>query len=363
MPSGIHGPSDSDPHMKVLVIGGTGYIGSHTVEELRRRGHHVSVFARGQTRSRSVENAELIKGDRHNSEDLERLRSHGFEAVIDINAYIREETQAVIKTFDGLISRFVHLSTLSVYQLSSEMPLVESDPIVTDPNASYAYNKAECERALRWAHTKSEFPFVSIRPGVVFGPRDDKSRENYYLKRLIANDAVIIPDTGALPIPSVYVKDLASVLADALAAKDISGSAYHVLQSELVTVDDHISNIARLVGAQADIAHIPSRLLERLGFNLSQFPFYSAGKLIACDTRAARLDLGFTPTPYARALRETIDYFLEYGPEDHLSIEDRFPPVMPRSRERALVERYRSAIDDLEDGLTDQWLTEAMPEL
>jgi len=349
--------------MKVLVIGGTGYIGSHTVEELRRRGHYVSVFARGHTRSRSAEHGELIKGDRHNPADLEQLRSHGFEAVIDINAYTREETQAVIKTFDGLISRFVHLSTLSVYQFASEMPLVESDPIVTDPSASYAYNKAECERALRWAHTKSEFPFVSIRPGVVFGPRDDKSRENYYLKRLIANDPVIVPDTGALPIPSVYVKDLASVMADALAAEGVSGSAYHVVQSELVTVDDHISNIARLVGARASVTHIPARLLERLGFNLSQFPYYSGGKLIACNLRAARRSLGFAPTPYARALRETIDYFLEYGPEDHLSIEDRFPPIMPRSRERNLVERYRSAIGDLEDGLTDQWLTEAMPEI
>ena len=349
--------------MKVLVIGGTGYIGSHTVEELRRRGHYVSAFARGHTRSQSPEKVELIKGDRHNPSDLEQLRSHGFEAVIDINAYTREETLAAIRTFDGLVSRFVHLSTLSVYQLSSEMPLVESDPIVTDPSASYAYNKAECERALRWANTKSGFPFVSIRPGVVFGPRDDKSRENYYLKRLIENDSIIVPDTGALPIPSVYVKDLASVMADALSAPNVSGSAYHVLQSELVTIDNHISNIARLVGAQASVTHIPSRLLERLGFNLSQFPFYSGGKLITCDTRAAQRDLGLTPTPYARALRETVDYFLEYGPEDHPSIEDRYPPVMPRSRERALVERYRLAIRDLEDGLTDQWLTEAMPEL
>lgn len=349
--------------MKVLVIGGTGYIGGHAVESLVRRGHLVSVFARGITRARLPEGVSLIKGDRHNPRDLDRARSADFDAVIDINAYTREETQSVINAFDGAVSRFVHLSTVSVYQLGDRMPLVESDPLVTDPGQHYAYNKAECERALRWAHAKSGFPFVSIRPPVVFGPRDDKSRENYFLKRIAAAGPVIVPDSGAVPVFAVYVKDLAEVMATALLAEGVSGRAFHVAQSEVVSINDHISHIARLQGAEADIAHIPSRLLERLGFNLLQFPYYSGDRLIVCDTSAARLALDFTPTPYLRALGETVEYFIERGPENSKSIEDRFPPVVPRSRERDLVERYRSEVRALEDRLTDRWLNEAMPDL
>ncbi|HWP42793.1 MAG TPA: NAD-dependent epimerase/dehydratase family protein [Blastocatellia bacterium] len=349
--------------MKVLVIGGTGYIGGHAVESLVRRGHQVSVFARGLTRPHLPEGISFIKGDRHNPEDLARARSESFDAVMDINPYTREETQTAINLFDGSISRFVHLSTAAVYQIADRMPLVESDPLVTDPSQNYAYNKAECERALRWAHAKSGFPFVSIRPMAVFGPRDDKSRENYYIKRIAAGDPVIVPDSGAVPIYAVYVKDLAEAMAEALSAERVEGCAFNIAQSEIIALNDHISHIARLLEAEADVAHIPSRLLERLGFNLLQFPYYSGDKILLCDTGAARSALGFVPTPYLRALRETVEYFLERGPEHQKSIDDHFPPGVPRERERELIERYRSEVRALEDRLTDRWLGESMPDI
>lgn len=349
--------------MKVLVIGGTGYIGSHTVEELVRRGHEVSVFARGHTRTRLAEDVALIKGDRHNREDLTRARSLRFDAIIDINAYTREETQTIINLFDGLLSRFVHLSTVSVCRHTSALPFDENDPLVTDPTDTYGYNKAECERALRWAHTKSGFPFVSVRPAVVFGPRDDKSRENYYLKRLVAGDPIIVPDSGAVPIFAIFVKDLAAVLANALTAESAAGNAYQLVQSEIVSVNNHVANIAQIVGVKADVAHIPRRLLERLGFNLQHFPYISGDQLVLLNTGAARRDLNFSPTPYELALRETIEYFLERGPEISKSVEDRHPPVMPRSRERALIDRHRAGVQELEDRLTDEWLNEAMPDM
>ncbi|MFP5265607.1 MAG: NAD-dependent epimerase/dehydratase family protein [Blastocatellia bacterium] len=349
--------------MKVLVIGGTGYIGSHTVEELVRRDHEVSVFARGRTRPLPPGGVAYIEGDRHNTEDVARARALRFDAIIDINAYTREETQTLIQSFDGLLSRFVHLSTISVCQMTSELPFDESDPLVTDPGKSYGYNKAECERALRWAHAKSGFPFVSVRPPAVFGPRDDKSRENYYLKRLVAGDPIIVPGSGATPIFAVFVKDLAAALANALTADGVVGSAYHVAQSTLVTVNSHVSNIARLAGVEPDVTHVPNPLLERLGFNLQHFPYNTGDRVIALDTSAAKRDLNFTPTPYARALRETVEYFLERGPESQKSIDDLFPPLMPRSRERALVDRYRAEVRALEDRLTDEWLNEALPEV
>jgi 2'-hydroxyisoflavone reductase len=346
--------------MKVLVIGGTGYIGSHTVEELVRRGHEVSVFARGHTRTRLTDDVSLIKGDRHNREDLTRARSLRFDAIIDINAYTREETQTIINLFDGLLSRFVHLSSISACRHTSSLPFDENDPLVTDPTESYGYNKAECERALRWAHTKSGFPFVSVRPVAVFGPRDDKSRENYYLKRLVAGDPIIVPDSGAVPMFGIFVKDLSAVLANALTAESAAGNAYQLVQSEIVSINDHIANIAQIVGVKADVTHIPHRLLERLGFNPQHFPYVSDDRLVLLDTGAARRDLNFAPTPYEPALRETIEYFLERGPEISKSIEDRYPPVMPRSRERALVERYGRGVQELEDRLTDEWLNEAI---
>ncbi|MEN3330893.1 MAG: hypothetical protein V7641_258 [Blastocatellia bacterium] len=347
--------------MKVLVIGGTGYIGTHAVEELLRRGHEVAVLARGQTLSRLPADVQFIKGDRHRSEDIAALRTRRFDAVVDINAYTREETQTIINAFDGRIARFVHLSSLSVCQHVPSQPYDESSPLVTDPSFTYGYNKAECERALRWAHARNGFPFVSLRPPAIFGPHDDKSRENYFLKRLIAGDPIIVAGSGSTPIFAVYVKDLAATLANALTTEGVEGSAYPLAQAELVSINDHIAGLAGLAGVEAEIEHIPARLLERLGFNLQHFPYYSEDAIITVESSTTRKDLAFKPTPYLRALRETVAYFLERGPERCPSIEDRFPPVMPRARERVLVERYRAVVRDLEDRLTDEWLNEAMP--
>ncbi len=342
--------------MRVLVIGGTGYIGSHTVEELVRRGYEVTVFARGLTPTALPDEITFITGDRHKSEDLEHARAQGFDAIIDINAYTREETQTVIKIFDGEIKRFVHLSTVAVYHLAAPMPLKEDAPLVTDPLLHYAYNKAECERALRWAYTKNQFPYVAIRPPVVFGPRDDKSRECFYLKRLFAGDPIIVPDTGANPIFAIYVKDLATILVNALQSDQATGCAYHLAQSEFVTLDQHIAAIAQIAGATADVEYLPVHLLDRFGFVVNNFPFYLGGQPILLDTHAAQRDLKFKPTPYRQALRDTIAYFLGVGVDAHNTIEDLRPLGVSRMQERALVTSYRVARQRFEDALIDDWL-------
>src|SRR5205085_63438 len=174
---------------------------------------------------------QVIHGDRHQPSDVEALRAHRFDALIDINAYTREETQTLINAFDGRISRFVHLSSLSACQYVPTQPYNDSNPLVTDPSVAYGYNKAECERALRWAHARNGFPFVSVRPPAVVGPRDHQSRENYFLKRLVAGDPIIVAGSGATPIWAVYVKDLAAVLANALTATGVEGTAYSVAQA------------------------------------------------------------------------------------------------------------------------------------
>lgn len=341
--------------MKTLVIGGTGYIGGHIAERLRGRGFDVTVFARGRTEASPHPAITVVNGDRHEPDELRRLARMGFDAVVDVCAYKREETQAAVDAFDGHVSRFVHISTVSVNQMSSGFPLRESDPLVTDPSKGYGYEKAECERALNKAHAKSDFPFVTIRPTVVFGPRDRISRENYYVKRLLSGDAIVLPDGGLTPVFGVYVVDLADAVAAAIVSETAAGRAYHLMMRERITLARHVENIAAIVGHPAETVSVPSALLERVGFNLNWFPYYAGAKTeIALDTTAAERDLEFRPTPYARALEETVRWFLDARPESLPSVEDRFPPVMPRSVQSEFARRYRDRVAAVEEEIASE---------
>ena len=336
--------------MKTLVIGGTGYIGGHVAERLRGRGFEVTVFARGHTHAEIHPSIEVVHGDRNDPDALKRLSRRAFDAVVDVCAYTRKETQTAVDAFDGWVSRFVHISTVSVNRMTSGFPLRESDPLVTDPARGYGYEKAECERALHQAHAKNDFPFVSIRPTVVFGPRDRISRENHYIKRLLSGDVILLPDGGLTLVSGVYVVDLADAVAAAIVSETAAGRAYHLAMRERVSLAQHVERIAELVGREAETVAIPSRLLERVGFDLNWFPYFAGTRTeISFDTAAAERDLEFRPTPYARALEETVRWFLDQGPESLPAIEDRFPPVMPRSIQSEFARTYRDRATALED--------------
>jgi nucleoside-diphosphate-sugar epimerase len=112
--------------MRTLVIGGTGYLGSHIVERLHARGFEVTVFARGRTRAQLPDAVTTAVGDRHSRDDLLRASRRPFDAVVDVAAYRRDETQLLVDVFDGRVDRFVHISTVSANRLSSGRPLRES---------------------------------------------------------------------------------------------------------------------------------------------------------------------------------------------------------------------------------------------
>jgi nucleoside-diphosphate-sugar epimerase len=336
--------------MRVLVIGGSGYIGGHIAERLRSRGFDVTIFARGRTHLPFGGAVSVVTGDRRHPGELRRAADTGFDAVVDVCAYRREETQAAVDAFDGRVARFVHISTVSANRMTSGFPLRENDPLVIDPAAGYGYEKAECERALNQAHAKSDFPFVTIRPTVVFGPRDRISRENHYVKRILAGDAILLPDGGLTPAFGVYVLDVADAVAGAIVSEPAAGRAYHLVMRDRVKLADHVANIAAIVGRPAEVVGVPSRLLERVGFNLASFPYYAGDQTeLAFDTSAAEGDLGWKPTPYAETLETTVRWFLDHEPESLPSIEDRFPPVMPRALQSDFARRYRDHVAALED--------------
>ena len=174
--------------MKVLVIGGTLFIGRLLVEELVKAGHEVSVLHRKPKHDlgRKVEN---IMADRNDAESLrEALSTRRFEAVFD-NAYdwergtTAQQVEATVKAVGERITRYVFLSSVAAY--GDGLNHKESDPLAPDyHNDPYVRHKATTERMLFRMHSQTGLPVVTFRPPFVYGPNNPFYREQFFWDRL-----------------------------------------------------------------------------------------------------------------------------------------------------------------------------------
>lgn len=297
--------------MRALVIGGSGYIGTRVTSALARRGWQVTVFA--LTPGTSAEACRFVEGDRRNPADLRRLSEVGdHDAVIDLAAYDARHTQAMIDLWSGRTGRLVHLSTVSVYRRvlapAASEEMTERWPA---GEVGYGPGKADCERRLEEAWASSGFRSLILRAAPIMGPGDPVSRENYFLKRILAGHPVTHPAPITGFISLLYVHDLVDAVLRSLVVEEPTCLAYHLAQTEPVTLAQHVAAIGRLVGrADVGVEELPLAALAASGLRLCGFPFGSPPRQrLACDRAVAKL--GFSPTPYEEALERTVRSFAD----------------------------------------------------
>jgi nucleoside-diphosphate-sugar epimerase len=202
--------------MKVLVIGGTLFIGHSLVEELVKAGHDVTVLHRKPRHDfgRRVEN---LMADRNDGEAMrEALSGRRFEVVFD-NAYDWErgttaaQVEATVRAAGDRLSRYIFMSSVSAY--GDGLNHKESDPLAPDSHANpYTSNKASTERLLFRMRAQHGFPVVTFRPPFVYGPNNPYYREQFFWDRLRAGRSVIIPGDGYRLMQFVYVDDLVQAM-------------------------------------------------------------------------------------------------------------------------------------------------------
>lgn len=181
--------------MKILVIGGTGFISGRTVQKLMEDGHYVTIFTRGKSSNllSKQPNLEFVIGDRHDERKLKETLLHGtFDAVYDFVTYEPAESTLAVEVFHGKVGRFIHCSTISVYMVSNEiqcpitedqdkrplMPFWERNPFGMD----YGVKKRQCEDVLWHAHDEKKFPVTMLRPTYVSGPHDPAKRDLFWIE-------------------------------------------------------------------------------------------------------------------------------------------------------------------------------------
>ncbi|MCB9878914.1 MAG: NAD-dependent epimerase/dehydratase family protein [Planctomycetes bacterium] len=205
---------------KILVLGGTGFLGPHFVRAALANGHTVTLFNRGKTNTELFPELEKLRGDREQG-DLEALKGREFDAVIDTSGYVPAHVEATATLLRDHVAHYQFISTISVYGAFGTRPdtvdettavaTVEDDKVaevstIRQSMPFYGALKARCEAA---AEAAMPGKVANIRPGLIVGPGDNSDRFTWWPVRIDKGGEVLCPGDEDGQVQFVDVRDLA----------------------------------------------------------------------------------------------------------------------------------------------------------
>ncbi|MBK8979388.1 MAG: NAD-dependent epimerase/dehydratase family protein [Planctomycetes bacterium] len=210
--------------LRLLILGGTGFLGPVIVQRAVDRGHAITLFNRGRTNADLFPELEKLRGDR-NTGDLAALHGREFDAIIDTSAYVPGHVTAIAELFADRVKHYTLVSSISAYDLDKDDDkLLEegASPLATVPDdvvndvatiqesfreggRYYGGFKALCEQA-----AESALPgrVANVRPGLIVGPRDSSDRFTWWPVRIDRGGEVLCPGDPTLPVQVIDVRDL-----------------------------------------------------------------------------------------------------------------------------------------------------------
>jgi nucleoside-diphosphate-sugar epimerase len=303
--------------MKVLVIGGTLFIGRALVEELLKGEHEISVLHRKPKHDfgRRVDN---IMADRNDADAMyEALSTRRFDVVFD-NVYdwergtTAEQVEATVRPLGDRLTRYIFISSVSAY--GDGLNHKESDPLAPDYHAiPYIRHKATTERLLFRMHAQTGLPLVTFRPPFVYGPGNPFYREQFFWDRLRAGRAIVIPGDGHRLMQFVYVNDLVAAMVRSMEEPRAVGEAFNIGDSKPVTQVELVEKLARAANVEPTLARVPRESIQQAGGNAMEEPFYfgeyfDLPPITENIGKVARM-LKVQMTPFETGLKETYRWY------------------------------------------------------
>ena len=225
--------------MKILVMGGTRFVGKSLVSKLLNNDFDIDIFTRGN--KSNPENTNLIKGDRNDIESILKLKNKKYDVIYDISGREVEQTKLLIENLDDSFHRYIYVSSAGVYKENYELPLSENSPL--DPNSRHK-GKFETENWL----LDQKIPFTSFRPTYIYGPGNYNKIENWFFERLLHNKTIPIPADGSLITQLGHVSDLSDAMIKSLDFEKSKNNIYNCSGNKGVTIKGLIYMCAEVCG-------------------------------------------------------------------------------------------------------------------
>lgn len=324
--------------MKILLLGGTRFIGPHAVNKLASSGYEIAIFNRGQSPCTSSLPKDIVSitGDRARlGEYRDAFRSFAPDVVIDLFPYTEADARSLMDTFTGIAGRVVAISSCDVYRAFGRVNRIEAGPVEEGPiteesplcETRYPFRGARSDRSeydkvlveqVVMGH--KQLPATILRLPMVYGPGDYQHRVYPYLQQMRDGRQVILLEEGLAKWrwSRGYVEDIAYAISLAALHDRAVGQIYHVGEEDCLSMAEWIGRIGAEIGwngrvVTAPAAELPSDLVADIEIR----------QHIQLDTGKIRRELGYTEQFSAEeAMRRTVQWESENPPEQAAQMMD-----------------------------------------
>ena len=249
--------------MRILVLGGTSFVGRAIVDDALRSGHEVTLFSRGRTGTGLFPGLPRRRGDRDTG-DYSSLRDGRWDAVVDVSGYVPRHVGQAMDALGDRAGRYLFISSHAVYQTEGVGPGSTEDtprrPPVRDTEElngeTYGRLKVACEDDVTARYGDRA---TIVRPGKVAGPHDNQRGLTYWARRAARGGRIALPADPAQPVQVVAVRDLGRLVVQLL-ADDRPGAFHAVGPAHPATLAGLIATCATAAGTDVEVVPVPPAL-------------------------------------------------------------------------------------------------------
>lgn len=320
--------------LRILILGGTGFIGPHQVRYAQERGHTVTLFNRGKTNPGLFPNVEKLQGDRAVG-DYSALKGRDWDVVIDNPTTLPRWVRQAAEVLKGHAKQFVFVSTISVYDKNDTPGADEAAAVgtTTEPESEDARRLYGPLKALAEGEARKAFGerATIIRPGLIVGPGDLSDRFTYWPVRLQRGGEVMAPGTPSDPSQIIDARDLSEFIIRCC-ENETYGTLNCTGPRSPLTIAEMLGGIRAAMVTDAYLTFVPADFLaEHKVRPWSDMPVWippmgeTAGFMKRSIDRA--LKAGLTFRPLADTVRDTLEFYHQQSPERQAQLRAGMDPA------------------------------------